>query len=844
MNKAQIIKNYIKPLKDQGIDPKEIVVFSLDYDENNKINVTKAKEYLNTLKNALRALQVEYLYVADGNYFKPLTKAKKLDPHYGYLMDCVLPGFDNMKAVLGVSFTGLYHNPDSRKKLEYSLTTLADVINGNYTPPGQGIIHSAEYPEDLDRIEKILYSYINAKRLTLDVETTELSHAKSLIRTIAFSWDEHNGFCFDFHKKGVAFSNWTRKLKTILKGFFQRFKGELIFHNASFDLKHLIFHLYMDQINDYTGMLKGLNVLTKNIHCTKIIYYLCTNNCVDNKLSLKEIGHPFAGNYAKDVKDVDALELPELKEYNLVDCFTTFWVFNKYYPKLKQEGQLDLYEDFYREALRLITCIELTGMPMKYSAIQDASQNLHYTIDACLGYIEHHPLIVDFTKKLQAQAYLKKTLTLKKKTVKLEDFDHVRFNPNSTPQLQWLLYKEWDLPVLKTTDKGQPAVGAKQLEGLVEHIKQNIGPADGRITVLEKLIELNKAKKIQNTFIKAFHGARNIEGTSYLFGNFNLTGTKSGRLSSSEPNLQNIPATGTHYAKLVKQCFQAPKGWLIVGADFDSLEDRISALTTKDPNKLKVYTDGYDGHSLRAYSYFGDRMPDINPENVNSINSIGKKYPKERQDSKGPTFALTYGGTHHALVEQCGFTKDQALDIESKYHELYKVSDQWVEEKIKKASKTGYVEVAFGLKLRTPLLAKTDPNKTYTPYEAQKEARTAGNALGQSYCMLNTRAAMEFMRRVWASPYKHDIRMICLIHDAIYLMVRNNATVVKWVNDNLTDCMSWQGLPEIQHPQVKLSGAMDIFYPTWADTIGVPVGATKDEIKQICREAKHKHNAP
>ena len=71
----------------------------------------------------------------------------------------------------------------------------------------------------------------------------------------------------------------------------------------------------------------------------------------------------------------------------------------------------------------------------------------------------------------------------------------------------------------------------------------------------------------------------------------------------------------------------------MVGADFNSLEEKISALTTKDPNKLKIYTDGYDGHCLRAYYYFKHLMPDI-VESVESINSIEHKYPDKRQKSK------------------------------------------------------------------------------------------------------------------------------------------------------------------------------------------------------------------
>lgn len=74
--------------------------------------------------------------------------------------------------------------------------------------------------------------------------------------------------------------------------------------------------------------------------------------------------------------------------------------------------------------------------------------------------------------------------------------------------------------------------------------------------------------------------------------------------------MQNLPAN-SKYAKLIKSCFQAPPGWLFLGLDFASLEDRISAVTTQDPNKRKVYTDGYCGHSLRAHSYFPAAMPDI-----------------------------------------------------------------------------------------------------------------------------------------------------------------------------------------------------------------------------------------
>lgn len=72
-----------------------------------------------------------------------------------------------------------------------------------------------------------------------------------------------------------------------------------------------------------------------------------------------------------------------------------------------------------------------------------------------------------------------------------------------------------------------------------------------------------------------------------------------------------MPSTGTSYAKAFKACFDYRDGWIMVGSDFNALEDHINALLTKDPNKLAVYTDGYDSHCIRAFNYYGDQMPDI-----------------------------------------------------------------------------------------------------------------------------------------------------------------------------------------------------------------------------------------
>lgn len=354
------------------------------------------------------------------------------------------------------------------------------------------------------------------------------------------------------------------------------------------------------------------------------------------------------------------------------------------------------------------------------------------------------------------------------------------------------------------------------------------------VKLISALEEYADASKIQNTFIKAFieKSVRDALDQFYLTGSFNLGGTVSGRLSSSDPNLQNIPSNSKH-AKLIKKCFQMVKpGWIFAGADFSSLEDRISALTTKDPNKLKVYTDGYDGHCLRAYYYFHDQMPDIE-NTVECINSIAEKYPHLRQNSKAPTFALTYQGTWKTILHTTGLPEHICKQIEANYHEMYRVSDEWVRQKLIEASQTGYVTVAFGLRLRTPRLAKTVFNPKYMHHAAKKEMRTAGNALGQSYGLLNNRAAIEFQERLWKSKYIMDIRPVAHIHDAQYFIVREDPEVIKWFNDNLVECMEWQELPEIKHPEVKLGGNVELYYPSWAEKYELPNRASEAEIQAV-----------
>lgn len=227
---------------------------------------------------------------------------------------------------------------------------------------------------------------------------------------------------------------------------------------------------------------------------------------------------------------------------------------------------------------------------------------------------------------------------------------------------------------------------------------------------------------------------------------------------------------------------------------------------------------------------------EITPTEYNAlqINSIGKKYKDFRNASKPVTFAMAYGGTPYTLKKNCGFTDEEAQEIADRYHLLYKESDQWISDKLDDCCRDGYATVAFGLRVRTPVLAKSILNTNVTARISSSEARSVGNAIsGQSYGLLNNRAAVAFMNKVWASEYKYDIFPACLIHDAIYLVIRDDLSVLKWVNDNLVEEMEWQELPEIAHDQVKLGAELALFHPDWSNEILLPNYISKDGLKEV-----------
>lgn len=858
MNRQSLEKHYVSLL-----GRNDVVAFPLDYGSNDKAPIKVIRAHVDALLPNLKAEGVTYVLVNDGAYFKELTGEKKSEVHTGYVLPCKYEGYEDIHIILGVNYKAFYRNPDAKTKLLLGTEALLAHIGDTYVELGAELLsgniqHVLRHQSPTQHLKDLM----KFPEIEVDIEAFSLQFWLAGIATIAFSTDTYDATVFqcDYaetapisqaHRDGYYGSQADNPaLKLQLREFFDNYTGKITYHNGNYDIKVLIYELYMEHAQDYSGMLLGLKALTRNIDDTKIITYLARNSCSRSVLGLKENTHEFTGNYAQeDIKDIRRIPLKDLMQYNAIDCFATRYLKKKYWQKMVDDQQLEIYQTIFIPSVKVLLQTELVGIPLDMNRVLEVKSQLTTIETSILSGLRQHPKIAEFVRYSRNKAMIEKNLTLVRVQHTLDQYAHIQFNPGSSLQVSQFLFEECGLTPIDFTDTGAPAVGGKTLKKLY-----NLTDDEEIKEILNYLIDYTAVAKILNTFIAAFleNSFKKKDGVYWLHGSFILGGTVSGRLSSRQPNLQNIPSGNNNpYAKLIKSCIRAPEGWLFVGVDFASLEDRISALTTRDPQKLKVYTDGYDGHCLRAYAYFPHRMPDIveqmnnaqdDPDlQVKIINSIADVHEDVRQDSKPPTFLLTYQGTWRGLMQNVGMSEEAAKTTEANFHKLYVVSDEWVHSKLVQASKDGYVTVAFGLRIRTPMLSKTLMSDTGSiPYEAKKEGRTAGNGLGQAYGMLNNRAAIEFQGYTIDSDYSEEILPSAPIHDAQYFVIRDDIAVVEWFNNTLIPCMQWQELPEIQHPEVKLGGNLEIYYPTWANKVSIPNGATQEEIAALCQE--HEEN--
>ena len=504
------------------------------------------------------------------------------------------------KTFIVPNWRAIIYDSNQETRLKFIMERVEEFLNtGMSSILGSNVLQNIKYYLEGDDYSSGFKELYNHDALTVDIETTSLHHYNGVILSIAFSWNIHDGIAMQVSDNP--------KIKEFLKEFFLNYKGKKIFHNASFDTMFLIYHCFMKDLEDWNGMLEGLHCIFNNLEDTKIIAYLALNTCTTTSLSLKDLSHEYTGDYAQsDIDDCSKIPMERLLPYNVTDTCATWYVYDKYKPRMIQDQQEEIYNTLLLPSLKTLVETQLVGFRLNPKKVEDLAANLYTDQYMLQDKLKKNKLISTFEEQLKKELVFEYNNEHKKKKKTVEDFDYWCFNFNSDLQVRKFLYNYLQLPVIDLTKSKQPSTSTETLEKLLHHTQDNdIKEA------LNAFFELSKVTKIITAFLDNFTNAPEINNLKGLYGNFNLCGTKSGRLSSSNPNLQQLPSTGSPYAKPVKKIFTAPKGYVFCGADQRSLEDHISALITKDPQKLLVYTDNYDGHCLRSFSYYKEQMPDI-----------------------------------------------------------------------------------------------------------------------------------------------------------------------------------------------------------------------------------------
>lgn len=566
-DKAKITEYYIKPLVSQGMESKQAIAFDLPYDKK-KVSSQCIKTHLKQLLPVLQKYGVKYIYCADAEYFKVLAKQAKATSHIGYTFNCGVIGFEYMQVMLGINHGVLLYDPNQAPKLDLSLTTLISVMNNKYQELGTDIIKYACYPKTNEQIQAFLDGLHKHPTLTCDIEAFSLNLFKAGLGSIAFAWNKNEGgaflvdytetyslscndtpLCYEYNKPNPT-------IKRMLRQFFIKYKGKLIFHNATYDIKVQILNLFMEHATDYRGMLYGLEVMTRHFDDTKVIAFLALNTTAEISLGLKDLAHEYAGNYAQDdIKDIRLIPSAELLKYNLVDCLSTWYVYDKYYPIMLRDNQKEIYDTIMKPSLKILIQMELVGMPIDLNRVNEVEAELLGLQTKYLNQLKNASCVLSCEKTIKYKALTAINAKLKTKQHGMDKVADIVFNPNSGNHLIELLYTVMALPVIDVTATKQPATGSDTLEKLINHTT-NQEYKD----VITALIGLSKVDKILTSFIPSFKEAVTKPNSSiaWLHGNFNLNGTMSGRLSCSKPNLQQIPS-GSDFGKLIKSCFKAEK---------------------------------------------------------------------------------------------------------------------------------------------------------------------------------------------------------------------------------------------------------------------------------------------
>jgi DNA polymerase-1 len=371
-------------------------------------------------------------------------------------------------------------------------------------------------------------------------------------------------------------------------------------------------------------------------------------------------------------------------------------------------------------------------------ALRSVYQDIEIPVVPVLAAMEQRGVLIDVNElRMQSQQLGKRMLELQQESWKVAGRE---FNLDSPKQLQAILFDELGLPAKLKTPTGQPSTNEEALDAIADDhplprlILDYRGLAKLRSTYTDKLAD------IVNPRTGRVH-------TSYHQG-----AVATGRISSSDPNLQNIPVR-TEEGRRIRQAFVAPKGWVVLAADYSQIELRIMAHLSGDEGLLKAFHEGGDVHRATAAEVFG-----VKPEEVTA---------NQRRAAKAINFGLMYGMSAFGLARQLGVDRGEASDYMARYFSRYPGVRAFMDATREQAHRDGYVETLFGRRLYLENLT------------ARNQALRAGAERAAVNAPMQGTAADIIKRAMiavhaWLQP-RDDAHMLMQVHDELVFEVREDA---------------------------------------------------------------------
>ncbi len=460
-----------------------------------------------------------------------------------------------------------------------------------------------------------------------------------------------------------------------------------------------------------TSVLSRYNIQVKGIAFDTMLESYVFNSVASrhdmDSLAMKYLGvdtihfEDVAGKGAKQIT-FNQVEVEKAAEYAAEDADITLRLHQHLWPQLEAlQGPAQLFEHLEMPLLEVLSRIERTGV-----------------------------LIDDQLLREKSQQFAARMLELQNKAYEIAEEE---FNLGSPKQLQRILFEKQGLPVIKKTPKKQPSTAEEVLQELALDYP------------LPKVImEYRGLSKLKSTYTDKLPEMIN-QKTGRVHTSYHQAVAATGRLSSSDPNLQNIPIKSEE-GRSIRQAFIAPKGFKIVAADYSQIELRIMAHLSQDQGLLNAFSAGLDIHTATAAEVFG-----VDPHAV---------LPEQRRSAKAINFGLIYGMSAFGLAKQIGVGREEAQLYIDTYFARYPGVMQYMNDTREKAHDQGFVETLYGRRLYLPEIHSSNGMRR------KAAERTAINAPMQGSAADIIKLAMLNIDQ-WLRDKTDSARMIMQVHDEL-----------------------------------------------------------------------------